>query len=435
MGSGKLYNLTKNEERYRQAKKVLPGGVNSPVRAFKGVGGTPVFMESGEGAFLMDVDGNPYLDLIGSWGPLILGHRPPAVIKALKEQLERGTSFGAPSEIETTLAEEMIKRVPGLEMVRLVNSGTEATMSAIRLARGHTGRDIMVKFIGNYHGHGDSFLIQAGSGLATFGAPSSPGVTKGTSKDTVTTQFNDWESVQKIFRKNGENIAAVILEPVAGNMGCIPPAENFLQNLRDITSVNKSLLIFDEVMTGFRIAQGGACERFGIIPDLFTFGKVIGGGLPVGAYGGKKEIMEKISPSGPIYQAGTLSGNPLAVNAGLATLNNLTPEVYKHLEKIGEQMEKGLKDIITKINKGWSVERVGSMLTLFFTKSGKVPTNFKEVQSTQLELFNKYFHGMLLRGFYLPPSAFETFFLNSAMTTGDIEKFLESSEEVLTKID
>jgi glutamate-1-semialdehyde 2,1-aminomutase len=428
------YDLSKNTERYDRAQRVLPGGVNSPVRAFKGVGGTPVFMSRGEGAYLIDADNHHYLDLIGSWGPLILGHNHPAVVHALHEQLWKGTSFGAPTELETDLAEEMIQRVSGLEMVRLVSSGTEATMSAIRLARGFTNRDIMIKFIGHYHGHGDSFLIQAGSGLATFGTPSSPGVTKGTSQDTITLQFNDADALKKIFQEKGKEIAALILEPVAGNMGCIPPQEGFLQLIRDLCSENGSILIFDEVMTGFRLARGGAAERFGIQPDLYTFGKVIGGGMPVGAYGGKRQIMEKISPSGPIYQAGTLSGNPLAVVAGLTVLEHLTADVYEHLENLGSRMEKGLKEIVQDLKTTWSVQRVGSMLTLFFTKDGKTPLNFAQVQATDIASFNKYFHEMLVSGFYLPPSAYEAFFLNNAMTFDDVDKFIARSEVALSKL-
>ncbi len=435
MAKVKSYNLDKNEERFLRAQKVLPGGVNSPVRAFKGVGGTPVFMDKGEGAYLYDVDGNPYLDLIGSWGPLILGHKHEAVIQALKRQLEKGTSYGAPTLLETELAEEIHHRVPGAEMIRLVNSGTEATMSAIRLARGYTGREVIVKFIGHYHGHADSFLIQAGSGMATFGTPSSPGVVASLAAKTVALEFNQIDLLKKLFSEQGGEIAALILEPVAGNMGVIAPKEGYLEQIRQLCTRYGIILIFDEVMTGFRLARGGAAERFGVAPDLYTFGKVIGGGLPVGAYAGSKEIMSHISPSGSIYQAGTLSGNPLAVSAGVATLRSLTPEVYTRLEELGELAESGLLEIIRRLQKPWSVARVGSMLTLFFTKDGKVPENFGEVQKTDIASFTTFFHQMLRRGFYLPPSAYEAFFLNQAMIRADIESFLENAEDVLKSLD
>lgn len=437
MARVRKFDLSKNEERFTQAQKFIPGGVNSPVRAFKGVGGTPVFMAKGEGAYLYDVDGNPYLDFVGSWGPLILGHNPESVRRQLQDQLSRGTSYGAPTVLETELAEEIVNRIEGVEMLRLVNSGTEATMSAIRLARGFSGKEIIIKFIGNYHGHGDSFLIQGGSGMATLGTPSSPGVLKSVAEKTIAVEYNSIDAVEKVFQEHEDNIAAVIVEPVAGNMGCVAPREGFLEGLRQFCTDHSSLLIFDEVMTGFRLSRGGASERFQVIPDLFTFGKVIGGGLPVGAYGGRKDIMERISPRGDIYQAGTLSGNPLAVTAGLATLKGLTDEAYAKLEELGQKLEAGIGELINTLNAPWSIQRVGSMFTLFFNpvdKAGIPPTNFAEVQGCDMDKFASFFHKMLSRGFYLPPSGYESWFLNTAMINTDLDLFLENAEAVFVEL-
>ncbi|MCA9771400.1 MAG: glutamate-1-semialdehyde 2,1-aminomutase [Myxococcales bacterium] len=416
-------NREKSQAFHHQAQRTLVGGVNSPVRAFKSVGGDPVYFESALGAFLRDVDGNEYLDYVGSWGPMILGHGHPDVVEAIVEQARRGTSFGAPSPLEVKLAEKVASIVPSVEKVRFVNSGTEATMSAIRLARGATGRDKIVKFEGCYHGHGDSFLIAAGSGSLTFGEPDSPGVTPGTAHDTLLAPYNSLDAVRRLVEQNPGEIAAVILEPVAGNMGVIPPADGFLTGLRTLCDEAGMLLIFDEVMTGFRVAAGGAQALYGVAPDITTMGKVIGGGLPVGAYGASAELMDHVSPAGPIYQAGTLSGNPLAMAAGLATLERLTPEVYDELEQRGSQLEAGLIDAAKSAGVPACVNRVGSMLTLFF---GEAPVrSLTDAKRCDAARFGRFFHHMLDAGIALPPSAFEAWFLSAAHDAAQIERTLE----------
>lgn len=399
---------------FARANQVMPGGVNSPVRAFKAVGLTPPFLARGEGARVYDVDGNCYLDYVASWGALILGHRHPAVIGALKECEDAvGTSFGAPTGGEIALAELLVQAVPSLEMVRLVNSGTEACMSALRLARAYTGRDLVVKFEGCYHGHTDYLLIQAGSGALTLGVPTSPGIPRAFASCTLVAPYNHLEPLEEIFRARGEEIAAVIAEPVAGNMGCIPPVPGFLEGLRRLTGEYGSLLIFDEVITGFRVAYGGAQARYGVEPDLTCLGKIIGGGLPVGAYGGRREIMEKVAPAGPVYQAGTLSGNPLAVSAGLATLGVLAqPGVYEELERKAALLEKSLEEAARALGAEVTFNRVGSMLTVFFTPQRV--RDYPAAVSADTQKFSRYFQAMLEQGVYLPPSQFETFFVSLA---------------------
>ncbi|MFA7473987.1 MAG: glutamate-1-semialdehyde 2,1-aminomutase, partial [Spirosomataceae bacterium] len=383
---------------FEKAQQYIPGGVNSPVRAFRAVGGTPVFIKSAKGPYLYDEDGNQYIELINSWGPMVLGHAHDSVEKAVADALQFSFSFGAPTRKEVEIAELIVDMVPSLEMVRMVNSGTEATMSAIRLARGYTGRDKIIKFEGCYHGHGDSFLIAAGSGAVTFGTPDSPGVPKGVANDTLTVRYNDLEHVKQVVDANPNQIAAIILEPVAGNMGCVLPAEGFLQGLRDLCTKEGIILIFDEVMTGFRLSRGGAQERFGIMPDLTTLGKIIGGGMPVGAYGGRKEIMDFVSPAGPVYQAGTLSGNPIAMAAGFAMLQYLNqhPETYEQLESIGQQIATGMKASLQKLNLNFTINHIGSMLTLFFTD--RPVTDFETAKTSDTALFGKYFHAMLNEG-------------------------------------
>jgi glutamate-1-semialdehyde 2,1-aminomutase len=408
--------------------------VNSPVRAFGSVGGTPVFFDRAEGARMWDADGNEYLDYVGSWGPMILGHNHPDVRAALEVALGKGTSFGAPAAGEVELAELVVDMVPSVDVVRMVNSGTEATMSALRLARAATGRDRIIKFRGGYHGHADSFLVEAGSGAATLGVPSSPGVTEGSARDTLVAEFNDLDSVRALFDDNNGEVAGVIVEPVTGNMGCIPPQNGFLEGLRGLCDEHRALLIFDEVMTGFRVAPGGAQERYGVMPDLTTLGKVIGGGLPVGAYGGREELMRQVAPDGPVYQAGTLSGNPLAMAAGIAMLKRLRehPEIYDELERLGSRLEAGMLEL-TQSN-GWPLwwSRVGAMATLFFTN---VPVTGWATSSQQdKDAFGKYFHAMLDRGFYLPPSPFEALFLSAAMTDADIDTTVEAAGEVLREV-
>ncbi len=407
--------MTKSEALFERARQVIPGGVNSPVRAFKGVGGTPPFIVSGAGSHLFDADGREYIDYVGSWGPLLLGHRHPEIVAALEETLAFGTSFGAPTEREVDLAELICEAVPSIEMVRLVNSGTEATMSALRLARGYTGRDLTVKFEGCYHGHVDSLLVKAGSGVATLGIPDAAGVPDSFAGTTIAVPFNSSEAVARVFGELGGKIAAVIVEPVAGNMGCVPPAPGFLQALRDITSKNGALLIFDEVMTGFRVAYGGAQQLYGIKPDLTTLGKVIGGGLPVGAYGGRAEIMRKVAPLGPVYQAGTLSGNPLAVAAGLAMLRHLKahPETYTQLDRRAAELCAAAPADIT-------VNRVGSMFTFFFAPQPVV--DYESAKRSDVACFREFFHWMLDRGVYLAPSQFEAAFLSAAHTEEDIQR-------------
>ncbi len=406
-------NVGQSELLFARAKESIPGGVNSPVRAFRGVGGTPLFIERGDGPYLYDVDGNRYIDYIGSWGPHILGHRPPTVIQALASVLDLGTSFGAPTGREVELAELIIDAVPSVEMVRLVNSGTEACMSAIRLARGFTGRDLTVKFEGCYHGHVDSLLVKAGSGVATLSLPDTAGVPRAFSETTVALRFNDLDQVEDAFRKQGDRIASVIVEPVAGNMGCVPPQPGFLEGLRRITQQHGALLIFDEVMTGFRLGRGGAQQLYRVQPDLTTLGKIIGGGLPLAAYGGRKDVMSKIAPAGPIYQAGTLSGNPLAVSAGIAMLSYLEahPEVYETLESSSAQLAAAAPQ-------GTCVNRAGSMLTFFF-QQGPV-NNYAEAKRSDTATFGRFFHHLLERGIYFPPSQFEAAFLSTALTAGDL---------------
>ena len=426
--------LLKSEYLFNRAQQFIPGGVNSPARAFKSVGGVPVFFKKAKGSLITDEDGNEYIDYVGSWGPMILGHAYPAVIKAVQDASFNSTSFGAPTEIEIDMAELVQKMVPNVERVRMVNSGTEACMSAIRVARGYTGRDKIIKFEGNYHGHADSFLIQAGSGALTLGKPSSPGVTKGTAKDTLNANYNDLDSVEKLLKKNKDKVAAIIVEPVAGNMGCIPPEPGFLEGLRNLCDDHGSVLIFDEVMTGFRLARGGAQERFDVWADLVTFGKIIGGGLPVGAFGGKKEIMEVISPVGPVYQAGTLSGNPLAMSAGLAQLNTLEnhPELYVELEEKTDYLENGLRGVLNEQGVPFQINRVGSMISVFFTKE-KV-SGFKTASKTDQEFFKRFFHAMLKRGIYLPPSPFESWFLATSLTYNMLDKTIHSAKESLEEM-
>jgi len=412
--------MTKSEALFERAQRVIPGGVNSPVRAFRGVGGVPPFIASGAGSHIFDVDGREYIDYVCSWGPLLLGHRHPEIVAALEESLAIGTSFGAPTEREVELAELIVEAVPSIEMVRLVSSGTEATMSALRLARGFTGRDLTIKFEGCYHGHVDSLLVKAGSGVATLGIPDAAGVPEAFAGSTIALPFNSADAVERAFRENGGNIAAVIVEPVAGNMGCVPPAPGFLEALRDITARNGALLIFDEVMTGFRVAYSGAQQLYGVTPDLTTLGKVIGGGLPVGAYGGRAEIMRKVAPLGPVYQAGTLSGNPLAVAAGLAMLRHLKahPETYA-------QLEARAAALCAAAPKGVTVNRVGSMFTFFFTPDPV--TDYESAKRSDTARFAKFFHWMLDRGVYLAPSQFEAAFVCAAHTEEDIHRTAQAA--------
>ena len=414
-------NHTKSEALFRRAQEKIPGGVNSPVRAFRSVGGKPPFIVRGQGSHIWDADGNEYIDYVGSWGPLLLGHRHPAILQALAEALESGTSFGAPTEREIALADAICEAVPSIEMVRLVNSGTEATMSAIRLARGFTGRDLIVKFEGCYHGHVDSLLVKAGSGVATLGIADTQGVPRAFCETTLCLPYNSAEAVERAFAAHGAQIAAVIVEPVAGNMGCVPPAPGYLEALRAITGRHGALLIFDEVMTGFRVAFGGAQERYGIRPDLTTLGKVIGGGLPVGAYGGRRDIMNKIAPAGPIYQAGTLSGNPLAVAAGLAMLEYLKahPETYA-------QLEARAAELCARAPEGVTVNRVGSMFTFFFT-AGPV-TDWDSAKRCDTARFAAYFRKMLDRGIYLAPSQFEAAFVSAAHSEEDVRRTAEAAQ-------
>ncbi|MFD2369902.1 glutamate-1-semialdehyde 2,1-aminomutase [Brevibacillus sp. GCM10020057] len=425
-------NREKSAKFFAEAQQYIPGGVNSPVRAFKSVGGNPVYIERGEGSRIFDVDGNSYIDYIGSWGPLILGHAHPRVLSAITEAAALGTSFGAPTERETVMAKLVCELVPSVEVVRMVNSGTEATMSALRLARGYTKRNKIMKFEGCYHGHADSLLIKAGSGVATLGLPDSPGVPEGTAANTITVPYNDLESVKLAFDSFGDDLAAVIVEPVGGNMGVVPPLPGFLQGLREITQQYGTLLIFDEVMTGFRVARGGAQELYGITPDLTTMGKVIGGGLPVGAYGGKREIMLQIAPAGPIYQAGTLSGNPLAMAAGLTTLEELKkPGVYERLEKLSARLAEGLADNAAKLGIPHTLNRVGSMVCLFFTDTPVI--NYETAKTSDLERFSAYFSHLLDDGIMIPPSQFEGMFVSLAHTEDDIERTIEASYRAMQK--
>lgn len=419
---------------FERANQVIPGGVNSPVRAFKSVGGNPVFIQSAKGAYLHDVDGNSYIDLIGSWGPMLFGQAHPVIEEAVREALADGFSFGAPSLKEVQIAEKIVSMVPSMEKVRLVNSGTEATMAAIRLARAYTKRDKIIKFEGCYHGHGDSFLIAAGSGVATLGTPDSPGVTESTAKDTLTAVYNDLQALERLFQANQGHVAAVILEPVVGNMGLVIPKDGYLAGVQQLCQTNGALLIFDEVMTGFRLSASGYQGICGINPDLTTFGKIIGGGLPVGAYGGKAEIMNMIAPAGPVYQAGTLSGNPLATSAGLAMLNLITSDldVYTRLENKGRALASAIRAQINTYGIKGHVNQIGSMFTLFFTDV-KVE-NFADAKTSNTQLFGKYFKGMLDQGIYLPPSQFESWFLSDAIGDLELTKIIEASDRSLRAI-
>lgn len=427
-------NTTKSKQLFEEAKKYIPGGVNSPVRAFKSVGGNPLFIQRGEGSKFYDVDGNEYLDYIGSWGPHLFGHNPPFIKEALISTFENGTSFGAPTEMEVMMAQLITELVPSMEMVRMVNSGTEATMSAVRLARGYTGRDKFIKFEGCYHGHADHFLIKAGSGALTFGVPTSPGVTKANASDTLLADYNDIKSIKELVVKNRGEIAAIIIEPIAGNMGVVQANEEFLVELRGICNEENIVLIFDEVMTGFRVAAGGAQEILGIKPDLSTFGKIIGGGLPVGAFGGKREIMEKLSPSGPVYQAGTLSGNPLAMSAGFAALSYIKehPEIYLQLEKASMYLENGFKENLKAVGKHYAMNRVGSMMCMFFTE--KPVNDFKSALTSNTELYGKYFHEMLNRGVYLAPAQFEALFVSTSHSKEDLDKTIKAHRESIENL-
>jgi glutamate-1-semialdehyde 2,1-aminomutase len=427
-----MRNFEKSRAAFQKAKPLMPGGVNSPVRAFKSVKMDPVYMERGKGSKIVDIDGNEYIDYVLSWGPLILGHADERVVEELKKTTELGTSFGAPSELETKLAELVIERVPSIEVVRMVNSGTEATMSALRLARGYTGRNKILKFVGCYHGHGDSLLIKAGSGVATLGLPDSPGVPESVAQNTLTVPYNDIESVRVAFEKFGDDIASVIVEPVAGNMGVVPPVEGFLEELRRITEDNGTLLIFDEVMTGFRVGYNCAQGKLGVTPDLTCLGKVIGGGLPVGAYGGKREIMEQIAPSGPIYQAGTLSGNPLAMTAGYETLSQLQEKDYEYFEALGKRLADGLSEAATKYEIPHHINRAGSMIGFFFTNEKVV--NFEVASTSNLDYFTRYFQEMLQQGISLPPSQFEGMFLSTKHTKEDIDKTIAAAEIAFSKL-
>lgn len=424
----------RSSELFKEAQRVLPGGVNSPVRAFNSVGGTPIFVEKAKGAYLYDADGNVLIDYISSWGPLLFGHAYQPVIDAVVERAKLGTSFGIPTEIETKLAEIVVKFVPNIDKVRFVNSGTEACMSAIRLARGYTGRDKIIKFMGCYHGHSDSFLIEAGSGGATFATPNSPGVTQATAKDTLLAVYNDVESVERLFNANEGEIAAVIVEPVAGNMGCVPPKIEFLKGLRELCSQNKALLIFDEVMTGFRLAKGGAQEVFSIKADIVTFGKVIGGGLPVGAFASTNEIMNHLAPVGKVYQAGTLSGNPLAMSAGVKMLEEIEkrPEVFESVNAKTKYMAEGFEKVLEKAKIPHQVNYFGSMMSVFFTD--KKVTDFASANTSDQQRFRKYFHAMLRQGVYFPPSGFESYFFNDAVTYEDLDKTIECLEKIVGEI-
>jgi len=422
--------MTRSHELFQQAQKTIPGGVNSPVRAFKGVGGDPVYFKKGAGAYLYDEDDKRYIDYVASWGPMIMGHAHPEVVKAVQDAAALGLGFGAPTRIETEMAELVCQLVPSIKMVRMVSSGTEATMSAIRLARGYTGRDKIVKFEGCYHGHSDSLLVKAGSGALTFGVPSSPGVPASLSEHTITLTYNDSNQVREVFAEIGEQIAAIIVEPVAGNMNCIPPVEGFLETLREVCDQCGSVLIFDEVMTGFRVSIGGAQSHYGITPDLTTLGKVIGGGLPVGAFGGKQEIMEHISPLGPVYQAGTLSGNPLSMAAGMKTLTLAAQAgIHEALDVKAKRLVNGIVARAKEANIAMTSNQVGGMFGLFFSEEPKI-TGFAQVTQCDQERFKKFFHGMLDEGIYLAPSAFEAGFVSAAHSNEDIDATIEAAARV-----
>lgn len=416
-----------------ESQELIPGGVNSPVRAFKSVNCNPVFFDYGKGSKVYDIDGNEYIDCISSWGPLIFGHADKTTQSKINEYLKRGTTYGAPTVIESEMAKKIIEFVPSIEKVRMVNSGTEATMSAIRLARGYTSKNLILKFAGNYHGHGDSFLIKAGSGAMTLGLPDSPGVTRNTAKDTVIAEFNSIESVSEQFKKNPDKIAAVIIEPVAGNMGLVESKKDFLVELRNLCDQNNSLLIFDEVMSGFRLSKGGAQELYNVIPDITTLGKIIGGGLPVGAYGGKSDIMDYLAPNGPVYQAGTLSGNPLAMSAGLSVLNRLDEKLFDRLELISKKIHEGFLQNINETGTNAIINRAGSMMTMFFTKNKKVE-NYNDAITCDLKKYAKYFKSMLDQGIYLPPSQFECMFISSVYSENDIKKIIQSNKKSLVSI-
>ena len=424
----------RSSELFVEANKVIPGGVNSPVRAFKGVGGTPIFVKEAKGAYLYDEDGNRLIDYINSWGPMILGHAYEPVVNAVIEKAKKGTSFGMPTELETQIAQLAVSMVPNIDKIRFVNSGTEACMSAIRLARGYTKRDKIIKFSGCYHGHSDSFLIAAGSGLSTFGVPNSPGVTQGTAKDTLLAAYNDIENVKALFEANKNEIAAIIIEPVAGNMGCIPPAQGFLEALRDVCTENGALLIFDEVMTGFRLAKGGAQELFGIQADIVCFGKVIGGGLPVGAFAAREEIMNYLAPLGPVYQAGTLSGNPLAMAAGLEMLKALNADaaIFKRLDEKTAYLEKGIRQVLTEECVVFTINRVGSMISVHFDANPVY--DFATAKNGDNETFKKFFHGLLKRGVYIAPSAYETWFITDALTYEDLDFTINAIAETAREL-
>lgn len=431
-----MMNKERSRALFGEATGVIPGGVNSPVRAFRAVGGDPLFIERGEGAYLYDVDGNRYLDCIGSWGPLVLGHAHPRIVEAITRQLSRGTTFGAPTSLEVQLATAIRDAVPGIAKVRLVSSGTEATMSAIRVARGYTRRDRIVKFEGNYHGHADFLLAKAGSGVATLGLPECAGVPAGTTADTITLPYNDLPALNALFEAEGSTIACVILEPVVGNMGCVPPSPEFLSTLRELTTAHGALLLFDEVMTGFRLAYGGAQERFGITPDMTMLGKIVGGGLPLGAYGGRADIMDTVAPVGPVYQAGTLSGNPVAVTAGLtmlALLREGQETLYPRLEALGAHIANGLRTKARNAGVPVVVNQVGSMLTVFFTEAEAV-TDYASAKTSDTTRFGNWFRALLESGIYWPPSQFEAAFLSAIMTDEDAEKLIEAAGEAFGKV-
>jgi glutamate-1-semialdehyde 2,1-aminomutase len=424
----------RSSELFVEANKVIPGGVNSPVRAFKGVGGTPIFVKEAKGAYLYDEDGNRLIDYINSWGPMILGHAYEPVVNAVIGKAKKGTSFGMPTELETQIAQLAVAMVPNIDKIRFVNSGTEACMSAIRLARGFTKRDKIIKFSGCYHGHSDSFLIAAGSGLSTFGVPNSPGVTEGTAKDTLLAAYNDIENVKALFEANKNEIAAIIIEPVAGNMGCIPPAKGFLEALRRVCFENGTLLIFDEVMTGFRLAKGGVQELYGIQADIVCFGKVIGGGLPVGAFAAREEIMNHLAPLGPIYQAGTLSGNPLAMAAGYEMLKalNADADIFSRLEDKTAYLENGIQKVLTEANVVFTINRVGSMISVHFDANPVY--DFATAKNGDNETFKKFFHGLLKRGVYIAPSAYETWFITDALTYEDLDFTINAIAETAKEL-
>lgn len=427
-------NISESKRLFAHAQNFIPGGVNSPVRAFRAVGGDPIFIKRADGAFIFDEDDNKYIELINSWGPMIIGHNHALIREAVIKAMDNGTSFGAPTAREIEIAELIISMVPSVEKVRMVNSGTEATMSAIRLARGYTGRDKIVKMEGHYHGHGDSFLISAGSGAITMGNPDSPGVTKGTAKDTLLAPYNSLDAIEKLVAANKGEIAALILEPVPGNMGLATPMPGYLEGLREICTREGIVLIFDEVMTGFRLAPGGAQELYGVTPDMTTLGKIIGGGMPVGAYGGKKEIMEHVSPAGPVYQAGTLSGNPIAMAAGLAMLRHLNAHhgIYGALNEIGRKISEGIKKINIELGYSYTVNHLGSMYSLFFSNEPVI--DFESAKKSNTALFGKYFQAMLKRGVYLAPSQFESLFLSTALTDDLIQKILDAHRESMLEI-